>query len=251
MRMKRMINQLITFSLLLLLAAPGGLFADPPLPTPAGRVVWIKGELNAIMPNNERRTLQKESVIYVKDTLVTDATSQAQIVFTDNTLMTFREGTRFFVNQYAYNPQTSSGKSVGKYLMNLIEGGFRTITGLIAKNNPSDYQVNTPVATIGVRGTEYEVYVKGNEVYIGYFHGSPCIKSDKKTEELCLNEQRPYGYVQNANTAPVPVQQRPEVFKQTLNIVPAVITQFTGGGGAQGLPSTYSTSPITSFCITQ
>jgi len=39
----------------------------------------------------------------------------------------------------------------------LLQGGFRTITGLISKRHPEAYRVETPVATIGVRGTQYEV----------------------------------------------------------------------------------------------
>jgi hypothetical protein len=129
-------------------------FADPPLPTPVGRVVWIAGTFKALMPNKEERILQKTSLIYLNDTLVTDAKSKAQIVFTDQTLMTFREGTTFYIDKYDYHKTPKNG-SVGTYLMKLIEGGFRTITGLIAKSKPSDYEVNTPVATIGVRGTDY------------------------------------------------------------------------------------------------
>lgn len=34
-------------------------YADPPLPTPVGRVVWVQGTLKAIMPNKEERLLQK------------------------------------------------------------------------------------------------------------------------------------------------------------------------------------------------
>ena len=102
-----------------------------------GKVVWVNGSLRAVMPNKEERSLQKSSVIYLQDTLITGTNSQAQIIFTDKTMMTFRPDTTFFIDQYKYNPNVKSG-SVGKYVMRLIEGGFRTITGLIAKQNPSD-----------------------------------------------------------------------------------------------------------------
>lgn len=218
--------------------------ADPPLPTPVGRVVWIKGTLTALMPNNEQRTLQKTSVIYLHDTLETNGTSQAQIVFTDNTLMTFRPGTKFYVDQYKFNPEVKKG-SVGKYVMRLIEGGFRTITGLIAKSNPVDYQINTPVATIGVRGTDYAVFIQNGEMYVGYYTGSPCVSGKGGT--LCLTETTRYAFVPSANAAPVPLAQQPAVFKEKQEIVPAKIAPFTAGGGT----TPHSTGgPITSFCIT-
>ncbi|RDI41303.1 FecR family protein [Aquicella lusitana] len=232
---------------------------DPPLPTPVGRVIWVQGTLKAIMPNQEERLLKKTSVIYLNDTLITDSKSKAQIAFTDNTLMTFRPDTKFYIDKYQYNPKAKKG-SVGKYIMNLIEGGFRTITGLIAKGNPSDYKVNTPVATIGVRGTDYTVYVnpKG-QLYVGYYSGSPCV--DSKKGSLCLSEKTKYAYVPTSGAVPVPLSQQPAVFHEKLDIVPTKITPFSAVGGgvttagtAVGTTGT-STPParsgtVSSFCIT-
>lgn len=219
--------------------------SENPLPIAVGKVVWIKGgEFHAIMPNNEKRILQKSSILYLHDTLKTDPNAEAEIIFTDKTLMTFRTDTTFYINQYAYKPGAKTG-SVGKYVMDLIEGGFRTITGLIAKSNPPDYQVNTPVATIGVRGTDYTVYFRNGEMYVGYYEGKPCVKG-KKQGELCLDDQTPYGYVPNVNSAPVPLSQQPSVFQQKLEITPASISPFysnsTGSGSFSGT--------VTSFCIT-
>ncbi|MDM4769330.1 hypothetical protein [Solimonas sp. SE-A11] len=37
----------------------------------------------------------------------------------------------------------------------LLKGGFRAVSGLIGKVDRNDYRVTTPVATIGIRGTDY------------------------------------------------------------------------------------------------
>ncbi len=216
---------------------------ENPLPMPVGKVVWVKGTFRALMPNKEERILQKSSILYLHDTLKTDENAEAEIIFTDKTLMTFRSGTTFFINQYSFKPNAKSG-SVGKYVMDLIEGGFRTITGLIAKSNPPDYQVNTPVATIGVRGTDYAVYFHGGEMYIGYYNGTPCVKG-KKQGELCLDSGTPYGYVPSADATPVPVSVQPSVFQQKLTITPASISAFNTIGGGSSI-----SGPVTSFCIT-
>ena len=159
--------KMILLGLLLICVFQTG-YADPPLPTPVGRVVWVKGDsFKAIMPNKEERLLQKTSVIYLQDRLVTNDNTKAEIVFTDNTIISFNINTNFLVDNYSFKPKDKKG-SVGKSVMRLIEGGFRTITGLIAKNNPSDYTVNSPVATIGVRGTDYTVQLKDGELYIAY-----------------------------------------------------------------------------------
>lgn len=223
-------------------------YADPPLPMPVGRVVWVKGTLKAVMPNKEERTLQKASVIYLNDTLSTDANSQAQIVFTDNTLMTFRPDTKFYIDKYEFHSKNKNG-SVGKYIMQLIEGGFRTITGLIAKSNPPDYQVNTPVATIGVRGTDYAVYIHAGQLAMIYYAGSPCVEN--KQGSLCLSKVVPYSMT-TMNNAPVALQQQPAVFKEKQEIIPTKMAPFTGGfGGPSG--GAGSGNPqggtVSSFCI--
>lgn len=226
--------------------------------TPVGRVVWVQGAFKAALPGQSQRTLQKASLIYVNDTLSTDSSSQAQIVFTDNTLMTFRSDTKFHIDQYQYNPKPKSG-SVGKYVVSLIEGGFRTITGLISKNNPKSYRVNTPVATIGVRGTDYTVYVspKG-QLYVGYYSGSPCVGGGSSAT-LCLGPQAKYAYVPSPGATPIPLQQPPAVLKEKLPIVPAKIalsssqTDGTSRGGSDNSSSVIGPpegGSVSGFCIT-
>jgi len=224
-------------------------YADPPLPTPVGRVVWVSGDsFKAIMANKEERLLQKTSVIYLHDLLKTNDKTQAEIVFTDNTLMTFHTDTSFSVDNYSFQGKNKKG-SVGKSVMSLIEGGFRTVTGLIAKNNPSDYAVNTPVATIGVRGTDYTVQLKNGELFIGYNAGQPCVTSKNGSKELCLDNKTPYAKVASPNAAPEGITTKPEALTQDLKIVNATIAGFgtvgggVGGGGRGGA--------ITSFCISQ
>lgn len=41
----------------------------------------------------------------------------------------------------------------------LLRGGFRAVSGLIGKANVNDYRVSTPVATIGIRGTDWALYI--------------------------------------------------------------------------------------------
>ena len=43
----------------------------------------------------------------------------------------------------------------GTLLFNFIRGGMRTVSGAIGKVNRNNYRVQTPVATIGIRGTSY------------------------------------------------------------------------------------------------
>jgi hypothetical protein len=214
--------------------------------TPVGRVVWVKGDSFKALTNNKERVLKKMSVIYLHDRLTTNGQTTAEIVFTDNTLIVFNPTTIFTVDNYSYNASKGKG-SVGKSVMSVIEGGFRTITGLIAKKNPPDYSMNTPVATIGVRGTDYRVQLKGGELFIGFNEGKPCVKSKDNPSELCLDSKTPYAKVASANAPPqgLSSSNRPSVFDgDQAEVTPAKIAGFGSlpGSGSGG-------GSVSSFCI--
>lgn len=251
-----MIRAILLFLLVFSFIQQPAFAEDPPLPTPIGRVIWVKGELRATMPNKEVRILQKSSVIYLDDTLSTDANSQAQIAFTDNTLMTFYPSTIFHIDQYKYNPKGKKG-SIGTFIVQLIEGGFRTITGLIAKSNPDDYTVNTPVGTIGVRGTDYAVFIKktpangsvapvvktSDELYMAQYKGEPCVKNGQGS--VCLKNNDRYAKA-TPGKAPEIIVSMPDVFHTQLEIVPASIGSF---GSSTAAKNDLTKQPINSFCI--
>lgn len=202
-----------------------------------GRVVWVNGSsFKAMSADNTTRVLQKTSVIYLYDKLITDDHTQAEIVFTDNTLITFHPSTDFTIDTYSFNK--SQKPSVEKSVMSLIQGGFRTITGLIAKSNPPGYAVKTPVATIGVRGTDYTAQLKDGQLYIGYNHGVPCVTSNKAKKTLCLDNKTPYAKVSSADSAPEGLTVQPDALDQPTQITPARIAGF----------GTLNNS-VSSFCI--
>jgi hypothetical protein len=144
---------LILLSTLFLLSFSHPIFAADQV----GQMVWVKGTVKALSVDQTSRTLQRRSPIYASDTLVTGASDEGQIVFTDNSVVVLRSDTEFKIDQYKFN---KTSPSEGQYAASVAKGGFRTITGLISKANPDNYRVNTPVATIGVRGTDYSIHQK-------------------------------------------------------------------------------------------
>jgi hypothetical protein len=124
-------------------------------PPVAGLVVWVTGTMKAMMPGSSVRTLSRRSPIYESDTVITDSRSSGEIVFADNSILSLRNSTTMEISKYHFNKTSKTGNSE---TLNLIKGGFRTITGAITKEDPQSYKVNTPVATIGVAGTVYSAY---------------------------------------------------------------------------------------------
>ncbi len=118
---------------------------------PAGTVLLVKGDVQAQAADGTTRTLGKGAELFTGDTVRTQAKSYLVIRFTDGGKLTVRPATELVIDEYAYG-----GDNDGSTLK-LVKGGLRALTGAIAKQNPDAYRINTPVATLGVRGTEFDV----------------------------------------------------------------------------------------------
>lgn len=134
----------------LLLLAPAWLLAAEP----AGYVLMATGEVVAVQPDSQVRALTRRSPFYPGESLKTGADAKAQVRFRDGALISLRPDTEIRIDDFRY--QESDGGE-DKNIFTLINGGFRTITGKIGKKNPKNYQMKSSVASIGVRGTNYEV----------------------------------------------------------------------------------------------
>ncbi len=121
---------------------------------PAGKVIIAAGEAWAAIGDQTPRALKRRSEVFAGDTLFTGAGGRLQVRFSDGSLLDLAAGSELHIDDYHFDAaQPETGRSVAT----LVKGGFRTITGLIGKQDPDAYRINTPVATIGVRGTHYEL----------------------------------------------------------------------------------------------
>jgi FecR protein len=84
-------------------------------------------------------------------------TSQGKvgITFADDTKVQVNENSKLVIDDFVYDPK----KSTGKLALNMAGGTVRYASGAIAKNNPSKVAINTPTATIAVRGTDFTATV--------------------------------------------------------------------------------------------
>ena len=118
----------------------------------AGNIQFASGDVSAVNTKGEKRSLSKGALINQGDTISTGADARAQIRFSDGALISLQPQTQFRVDGFQYDGKTDGSE---KGFFSLLRGGMRTITGLIGRFNRENYKINTPVATIGIRGTEY------------------------------------------------------------------------------------------------
>lgn len=131
-----------------LLSAWLSAFAGPAV----GTVTDLSGPLLAKKADGTAKILSQKSVVEQGDVLVTEKDTYARIKFADNSEITLRPNTQFKIDSFSYaedKPQNDSS------LFSLIKGGLRAVTGALGKRSREKVGVNTPAATIGIRGTTY------------------------------------------------------------------------------------------------
>lgn len=152
--MKMVRNVITSLALAAVLAAPAMVAAEDS----AGMVVASRGEVLALS-NGGSRELKQGDFIYKDDEVITSNRSFAVLQFVDGAKVTVRPDSTLIIEQYVYNGDGNDAAT-----LSLVSGGLRVITGAMAKTNPENYKVRTPVALMGVRGTEFSVYLCGDAV---------------------------------------------------------------------------------------
>jgi antitoxin component of MazEF toxin-antitoxin module len=122
--------------------------------TPVGYVSALTGEVSARDANGREHPLQIRSAIYEGDRLETKMDASLQVSLSDGAEVFLRQNSVLKVSEYVmtdgYGKESSS-------VLDLLRGGLRTITGTIGASSTANYQLQTGLATIGIRGTEYVV----------------------------------------------------------------------------------------------
>ena len=103
------------------------------------------------------RTVKSGSQVRVHDRIVTSTNGHVHIRFVDDALLSVRPDSRLEITRYDYDPARPALSAVK---FDLIEGVTRAISGKAAKAARQRFRLNTPIAAIGVRGTDFTVSVK-------------------------------------------------------------------------------------------
>lgn len=164
----------------------------------AGQVIIASGPFQAINSHNQFRSLARGNYFYSGETLLTGTQSSAQVRFTDGTVLALYPNSRIKIDDYVYEKNSQTDKSI----VSLVKGGFRALTGLISKANPKTYQINTPVAVIGVRGTNYGAMLDKGELYTGVWKGGIYVKNEKGLIQLGEGEDYNFAVVSSKNVSP-------------------------------------------------
>ncbi len=142
-----MYKNIITIILVFLFTASFQLWTDN---DKIGAVQTYAGTVVAIA-DGEKRTLATRGALHVKDTIAVGEKGFIQIMFQDGTVLAMEENSELELRQFAYDVWNSDENILD---FNMMSGGIRFLTGKISKHNPEAFSVETPLGTIGIRGTE-------------------------------------------------------------------------------------------------
>jgi len=130
--------------------------------SPIGKVVAAKGSVTiehvsavivqANLPNQAGQA-KVGDLVYQGDVVRTGSDGRVSINFADDTSFNLSNNANMTLDEFVYDPNGKSNSTV----FNLSKGAFTFVAGKIAKNG--DMKVETPVATMGIRGTTPHVEI--------------------------------------------------------------------------------------------
>ncbi len=124
-----------------------------------GRIALMQGKASALDSNNKSRPLSTGAAVYELDQIQTGIKSFAVLAFNDKSRITMSPGTAFKIEEHHYKPEVPAENNA---FLRFIRGGLRLITGAIGRLNQRSYRVATPTATIGIRGTGFDLACDGD-----------------------------------------------------------------------------------------
>ena len=115
-----------------------------------GTVVNLNGPLLAKKSDGKTKVLALKSSVEQGDTLISEKDTYARIRFIDNSEITMRPSTQLKIDNFTFDDDKPEQDNAS---FNLVKGGLRAVTGTLGKRNKEKFGMNTPTATIGIRGT--------------------------------------------------------------------------------------------------
>ncbi|MDO8385249.1 MAG: FecR family protein [Polaromonas sp.] len=191
----------------------------------AGVAQFTAGEVNLRQADGRVTALAKGGDINSGNAIVTGSNGRAQVKFTDGGLISLQPNTEFKIANYV----DRSDPKEDRFLVDLLRGSMRAITGLIGKRNRDNYKLTTTTATIGIRGSGFKV---------GYNpDGTLGITSELDKIEVC-NQSGCIGLVAgesvrviDSTTPPVRTSEQPKVDTPPAEKDPVVVGDKVNNSG--------------------
>lgn len=135
----------------------------------AGHIAFLNGQVQVQNPGQAPRALQNGAPVYVGDRFQTDADSHLHLRMVDNAFVALRPKSQLVISAYDYDkdqPQAS------RIRIDLQQGTSRAVSGKGGQAAKHQYRFNTPLAAIGLRGTDYTVMADSDKTRVSVTQGA-------------------------------------------------------------------------------
>jgi hypothetical protein len=186
----------------------------------AGVVQFVAGEVKLVSPGGAGRDARKGVPVNVGDTVRTGVGALAQLKMGDGAIVVVQPDSNLTVAEFHFDGREDGTEKVHYRLQ---QGGFRAVTGAIGHTHKQNYVIETPIAHMGVRGTDHETYYfppAGEALADGAKPGAynkvntgrTFIRTNAGEIDVEPNE---VGYVASANDVPVILPSVPSFFNRS------------------------------------
>lgn len=117
--------------------------------SPAGSVKSVSGEAQVLRGGATPLALKHGDRIFEKDVLTTGKGAALGLVMRDNSTLSLGPGSRLVVERFLFEPE----KGALAQALKLSRGSMAAVSGEIVKLNPAVARIDTPVYSVGIRGT--------------------------------------------------------------------------------------------------
>lgn len=125
-----------------------------------GSVISLTGSVWATDGTSQRQ-LTEGAPVYRGEEIITETDSNVEVKFADDTILGQGEKSTVRLDDYVFSGDDSNLD------FQMVEGVMRVVSGEIVKLNPEAFNISTPLATIGIRGTQIMVQVDSGREIIG------------------------------------------------------------------------------------
>lgn len=115
-----------------------------------GTVINLSGPLLVRKADGTVKVLSAKSAVEQGDTLISEKDTYARIRFSDHSEITLKPNSQLKIDSFTFEEDRQEKDSA---TFSLVKGGLRAVTGALGKRSKEKVGVNTPTATIGIRGT--------------------------------------------------------------------------------------------------
>jgi hypothetical protein len=143
--------------------------AAPAASGPVGKAVFLTGQVSIAPQKGAKRPMRQGDAIAEGDTVRTGADGHVYFRMTDNGFLAVRPNSQLRVEAYAWDPADPSRNRIRLFT---DKGVVRSVTGKAGSAARERFRMNTPVAAIGVRGTDFTVSSGKDVIHVAVLQGT-------------------------------------------------------------------------------